>query len=90
MELSLISPQITQQLIDLAHMETLRECLELRLFFSGVDLQSKNEIEKNEIEILRKETNIKIIQLQSSSIKRKENIKIDIGFHLQELRINNE
>ena len=68
---------ISDSIMDLSASEKMKECLEIRLALLFTDYSKKNEFEKNELEILKMETERKIEKLNNLIIQRNMDFQAD-------------
>lgn len=79
---------ISNSMMDLSASERMKECLEIRLALLFTDYSKKNEFEKNELEILKMETERKIEKLNNLIIQRNMDFELDYQEYLRNLEFD--
>ena len=74
--------------MDLSASEKMKECLEIRLALLFTDYSKKNEFEKNELEILKMETERKIEKLNNLIIQRNMDFQADYEEYIRSLEFD--
>jgi hypothetical protein len=79
---------ISDSIMDLSASEKMKECLEIRLALLFTDYSKKNEFEKNELEILKMETERKIEKLNNLIIQRNMDFQADYEEYIRSLEFD--
>ena len=79
---------ISDSIMDLSASEKMKECLEIRLALLFTDYSKKNEFEKNELEILKMETERKIEKLNNLIIQRNMDFQANYEEYIRSLEFD--
>lgn len=79
---------ISDSMMDLSASEKMKECLEIRLALLFTDYSKKNEFEKNELEILKMETERKIEKLNNLIIQRNMDFQANYEEYIRSLEFD--
>lgn len=79
---------ISDSMMDLSASERMKECLEIRLALLFTDYSKKNEFEKNELEILKMETERKIEKINNLIIQRNMDFQADYEEYIRSLEFD--
>jgi hypothetical protein len=77
-------------MLELRASERMKECLEIRIALLHTNYAKKNEFEKNEIEILKLQTENKLQYLNTLIAQRNMDFELDYQEHLRSLEFDNK
>lgn len=81
----ILNENIEAQLKSIEASERMRECLQVRVKLSRTNFASKNEYEKNEVEILEMKSQAQIDKLSQVIFEKKELFDESFGILMREL-----